>query len=99
MGEFKNYYREFIAYIKLDWHSHPWRLMGECYNWFVSVVVAVVFAVTVPTPPLIWLYPMWLTGLFITILCAKSRGSFGILMGASSMALIDTVGYIRLLLS
>lgn len=90
--------KDLWAFIQRDFHSHPWRLMGECYNWFVSVLVAIIFAVTVPNPPLIILYPIWISGLFIVILCAKSRGSFGLLMGASSMAFIDTIGYIRLLM-
>ena len=89
--------RQLWAFIQRDFHEHPWRLAGECYNWLVSVVVAIIFAATVPNPPLIILYPIWLSGLFIIIACAKSRGSFGLLMGASSMALIDTIGYIRLL--
>ena len=99
MDIFNSRYNRSIAYIKKDWQHHPWRLLGECYNWFVSVLVAIVFAVTVPSPPLIWLYPTWISGLLVAILCAKSRGSFGVLMGASSMALIDTLGYIHLLLS
>ncbi|MGA1049786.1 MAG: hypothetical protein ACO3UU_17410 [Minisyncoccia bacterium] len=90
-------FNELWDWIKRDFESHPWRLIGECYNWIISVIVAIIFAVTVPNPPLHILYPMWLSGLFIIIACAKSRGSFGLLMGASSMALIDTIGYIRLL--
>ena len=90
-------YHTFIRWIIDDFNSHPWRLLGECYNWTVSVIVAIIFAITVPFPPLAVLYPMWLSGLFIMIFCAYSRKSFGILMGCSSMAFIDSIGYIRLL--
>ena len=88
---------ELWQFLQRDWHSHPWRVAGECYNWFVSVVTAVIFAVTVPNVPLLFLYPLWLSGLIIMCFCARSRGSFGLLMGCLSMAIIDTIGYARLL--
>ena len=89
--------KELLVFIKADWNSHPWRLAGECYNWFVSVVTAVIFAVTVPNVPLLMLYPLWLSGLIIMCFCARSRGSFGLLMGCLSMTVIDIIGYARLL--
>jgi len=93
----KEKFTELAGFIKADWQSHPWRLTGECYNWFVSVVTAVIFAVTVPNVPLLMLYPLWLSGLIIMCFCARSRGSFGLLMGCVSMTVIDIIGYARLL--
>jgi hypothetical protein len=98
MAMLKTKFAETLAWIKSDFRSHPWRLAGETYNWGASCVTAIWFAATVPNPPFLILYPLWLTGIAIMIACAYSRGSFGMTMLYSSMACIDLVGYLRLLL-
>jgi hypothetical protein len=93
----KNQFITLWTWIRQDFASNPWRVAGECYNWMVSVLTAIIFAATVPNPPLLLLYPLWLSGLIIMCFCARSRGSFGLFMGCISMAVIDIIGYVRLL--
>ena len=90
--------KDSLNWIKQDFHSNPWRLLGETYNWITSCVTAIWFAATVPNPPFLILYPIWLTGIAIMIACAHSRGSFGMTMLYSSLGCIDLVGFLRLLL-
>lgn len=87
----------FKQYILLDWQTNPWRVVGEIYGWIISGISSLVFAMTVPNPPFLLLYPLWLSGLFVMITCVKSRGSTGLLALYITLAVIDTVGFIRLL--
>jgi hypothetical protein len=87
-----------IDWIKADWHANPWRLAAETWNWISCLIAAAVFALTAPDVPFLWTYPIWLSGTILNIFCAYSRNSFGTLMMAISMTIIDLAGYIRLLL-
>ena len=90
--------RDGIDYVKRDWDDNPWRVAGEMYNWFTSVTSSAIFALTVPTPPFLLLYPLWLSGLIVMIFCARSRGSTGILAVCLSMLAMDSIGIIRLMM-
>lgn len=85
-------------YIKTDWRSNPWRLMGETYNAVTALITALIFAFMVPHVPYGITYPLWLSGTTIMIFCGISRGSFGIVAMSTVMTIIDTVGYVRFLL-
>jgi hypothetical protein len=53
---------------------------------------------TVPNPPLMALYPAWITGCAIYAGCAWSRRSFGMLANYLLLVSIDSVGLIRMFL-
>lgn len=86
-------------YIQRDWHSNPWRLMGETYNAITALATAVIFAFMAPNVPYEITYPLWLSGTTIMIFCGMSRNSFGIVSMSIVMTIIDTVGYARFLLN
>ena len=86
-----------VSFIKKDWHSHPVRLMLETVNWALNFVIAMTFTLTVPTVPLLIVYPLFFTALSISIYSAISRGSFGLLITSLTIFIIDLVGYYRLL--
>jgi hypothetical protein len=54
-------------------------------------------AVTVPTPPLLALYPVWIAGCALYAWAAYSRKSFGMLANYLLLVSIDFVGLIRML--
>ena len=56
-------------------------------------------ALTVPNPPLIILYPIWIAGCAIYAGCALSRGSFGMLANYLLLVTIDTVGLARMVMA
>ncbi len=85
-------------YISDDWHSNPWRLVGETYNAVTALATALIFAFLAPNVPYGITYPLWLSGTIIMIFCGMSRNSFGIVSMSIVMTIIDTVGYIRFLL-
>ena len=56
-------------------------------------------AVTVPNPPLLVLYPIWISGCAIYAYAAYTRKSFGMLANYILLTSIDTIGLIRMLIS
>jgi hypothetical protein len=85
-------------WIRSDYKSHPLRFCLEVIAWAISVGCSITMAVTVPTPPLLALYPIWIAGCAIYAWCAYSRRSFGMLANYILLTTIDTIGLIRMLM-
>lgn len=85
-------------WIRDDFRSHPFRFFIEFVAWAISIGCAITMAVTVPTPPLLVLYPIWITGCIMYSWAAWTRRSFGMLANYILLATIDSVGLIRMIL-
>ncbi len=86
-----------IRWIKDDWQSHPFRFIVELLAWGISIGCSITMALTVPTPPLLILYPIWITGCALYAWAAYTRKSFGMLANYILLTTIDTIGLIRML--
>ena len=86
-----------FSWIREDYKSHKLRFYLEVLAWAISIGCSITMAVTVPTPPLLALYPVWIAGCAIYAWCAYSRRSFGMLANYILLTTIDTVGLIRML--
>jgi hypothetical protein len=86
-------------WIRDDWRSNPTRFILELLAWAISVGCSLTMAVTVPNPPLLLLYPVWISGCAIYAYAAYTRKSFGMLANYLLLTSIDTVGLIRMLTS
>ena len=86
-------------WIKDDYKSNRARFYLEVLAWAISIGCAITMASTVPTPPLLALYPVWITGCAIYAWCAYSRRSFGMLANYVLLITIDTVGLIRMIVN
>lgn len=84
-------------WIKQDYASHKLRFCLEVIAWAISIGCSITMALTVPNPPLIILYPIWIAGCAIYAGCAYSRRSFGMLANYLLLVTIDAVGLIRML--
>jgi len=84
-------------WIREDYKSNQFRFCLEVLAWAISIGCAITMASTVPTPPLIILYPIWITGCAIYAWCAYSRRSFGMLANYMLLTTIDSIGLIRML--
>jgi cellulose synthase/poly-beta-1,6-N-acetylglucosamine synthase-like glycosyltransferase len=84
-------------WIREDYTSHRVRFLLEVIAWAISIGCAITMATTVPNPPLLVLYPIWITGCAIYAWCAYSRRSFGMLANYILLVSIDTVGLIRMI--
>lgn len=86
-----------FQWIKEDWKSNRVRFTLEVVAWALSIGCSLIMAFTVPNPPLLLLYPLWITGCAIYSWCAYSRRSFGMLANYILLTTIDTIGLVRIL--
>jgi hypothetical protein len=84
-------------WIKNDFRSNKLRFGVELLAWAISVGCSITMAITVPNPPLLMLYPVWITGCALYAWAAYSRKSFGMLANYILLTSIDTVGLIRMI--
>jgi len=88
-----------IQWIKDDFKSNRIRFIVELLAWAISIGCSITMAVTVPNPPLLALYPVWITGCALYAWAAWTRQSFGMLANYILLTTIDTIGLIRMLIS
>lgn len=86
-----------LEWIKDDYKTSPFRFILELAAWAISIGCAIAMAATVPNPPLIILYPMWIVGCAIYAWAAFTRKSFGMLANYLLLVSIDSIGLIRML--
>jgi len=84
-------------WIRDDWNSSPFRFCVEFLAWLISIGCAIVMALTVPNPPLLVLYPIWIVGCAMYGWAAYTRRSFGMLANYLLLTTIDTIGLVRML--
>ena len=87
-----------LSWIKEDWQSNRARFIVEVLAWIISIGCSFTMALTVPNPPLIFLYPTWITGCAMYAWAAYSRRSFGMLANYVLLVTIDVIGLTRLVL-
>ena len=86
-----------VDWIKDDYTTNPVRFVIELVAWAISIGCSLTMAATVPNPPLIVLYPIWITGCAMYAWAAYTRKSFGMLANYMLLVGIDAVGLIRML--
>ena len=90
-------FRPTIEWIRDDWNSNRYRFIVELLAWAVSIGCSLTMALTVPNPPLLILYPIWIAGCAMYTWAAYSRKSFGMLANYLLLTTIDTIGLMRML--
>jgi hypothetical protein len=88
-----------IDWIKDDYKSHRIRFIIELLAWAISIGCSITMAVTVPTPPLLTLYPIWILGCAMYAWAAWTRRSFGMLANYILLTTIDSVGLARMIIN
>jgi len=87
-----------FQWIRTDWTSNPFRFTMELIAWAISIGCSITMAVTAPNPPLLYMYPVWITGCAIYGWAAYTRRSFGMLANYLLLVAIDTVGLARIII-
>ena len=87
------------TWINNDYKTYPSRFIIEVLAWAISIGCSVTMAVTVPTPPLIILYPIWICGCSMYAWAAYTRKSFGMIANYMLLVTIDSVGLARMLIN
>lgn len=86
-----------IDWIKDDWISNRFRFCVELLAWGISIGCSITMAITVPNPPLLTMYPIWIFGCSLYAWAAYTRKSFGMLANYILLTTIDSVGLLRML--
>ena len=86
-----------FGWIRNDWQSHKFRFVVELLAWAISIGCSITMALTVPNPPLLVLYPIWIAGCAMYTWAAYTRQSFGMLANYLLLVTIDTIGLLRML--
>jgi len=84
-------------WIKDDWKSNRIRFLVELCAWAISIGCSITMALTVPNPPLLILYPVWIAGCAMYGWASYTRKSFGMLANYLLLTTIDTIGLVRML--
>ena len=90
--------RPTFDWIRHDYTSNRFRFCVELLAWAISIGCSITMALTVPTPPLLILYPIWIVGCGLYAWAAWTRKSFGMLANYLLLVTIDSVGLARMIL-
>jgi len=90
-------FRPTFEWIRNDYRTNRFRFAVELLAWSISVGCSITMALTVPTPPLLYMYPVWISGCAMYAWAAYTRKSFGMLANYVLLTTIDTIGLVRML--
>ena len=93
-----NIFYGIFNWIKDDYRTHPFRFIIELLAWGISIGCSIAMALTVPNPPLLTLYPIWIIGCGLYAWASFTRKSVGMLANYLLLVTIDSVGLIRMLM-
>jgi hypothetical protein len=89
--------RNIYQWAKQDFQTWPVRFVLEITAWFLSIGCAVTMALTLPHPPFLILYPLFITQCAIFGWAAWTRRSTGMVANYMLLVTIDVIGLARLL--
>ena len=97
MDQITNTLTSIYGWAKRDFKEWPLRFVLEISAWFMSIACSVAMALTVPTPPFLILYPLFITQCAIFGWAAWTRKSTGMVANYLLLVTIDSIALIRLL--
>jgi hypothetical protein len=86
-----------FKWIRDDYNGNRFRFSAELLAWAISIGCSITMALTVPHPPLLALYPIWIIGCAIYAWAAYTRKSFGMLANYCLLVTIDFIGLFRMI--
>jgi hypothetical protein len=89
-------YNDIISWIKKDYKEYKLRFVVEVTAWVISIFCTILMALTVPHPPFMLLYPLFILQCSMLAWAAYSRNSTGIFANYLLIAIIDVIALIRL---
>ena len=90
-------FRPTFEWIRNDYTSNRFRFSIELLAWAISIGCSITMAATVPHPPLVVLYPIWIIGCSMYAWAAWTRKSFGMLANYMLLVTIDSIGLFRMM--
>jgi len=86
-----------LAWAKKDYSTYPLRFTLEILAWAVSIGCSITMALTVPHPPFLILYPLFIAQCAVFGWAAKTRGSTGMVANYMLLVTIDSIALVRML--
>jgi hypothetical protein len=94
-----NMIKNTIKWVKQDYRENPMRFCLELFAWFMSIGCTIWMGYTLPNPPFIFLYPMFIVQCTIFGWAAWTRGSTGMVANYLLITTIDIVAITRMILT
>ncbi len=94
-----DFFKPTLEWIKDDYTTNRFRFCVELLAWSISIACSITMAASVPNPPLLALYPIWIIGCSLYAWAAWTRKSFGMLANYMLLVTIDSVGLIRMIVN
>ena len=88
---------DIIDWIRRDYKVNRFRFIVEFSAWLMSIGCTILMAATVPNPPFLFLYPVFILQCSMLAWAAHSRNSTGMFANYMLIVIIDIVALIRLL--
>lgn len=86
-----------IRWIKEDWKSNPIRCSLEILAWGMSIFCSFTMMLTLPNPPFLLLYPIFIIQCAIFCWAAWTRKSSGMVANYALLITIDLIALVRLM--
>jgi hypothetical protein len=94
-----NFLTGVVNWVQDDWKSNPVRCVLEILAWFLSIGCSVTMMLTVPTPPFLILYPLFIAQCAIFGWAAWTRRSTGMIANYLLLVTIDSIALLRMMLA
>lgn len=91
--------KDTIHWIKQDYKENPTRFCLELLAWFMSIGCTIWMGYTLPNPPFIFLYPLFIIQCTIFGWAAWTRGSTGMVANYLLITTIDVIAITRMILT
>ena len=88
---------DIIDWIRRDYKVNRFRFIVEFTAWLMSIGCTILMAATVPNPPFLLLYPLFIIQCSMLAWAAHSRNSTGMFANYMLIVIIDIVALMRLL--
>jgi hypothetical protein len=97
MDQITNTVTNVYNWAKNDFHSWPLRFVLEITAWIMSIVCTIWMGATLPNPPFLILYPLFIIQCTVFGWAAWTRRSTGMVANYLLIVTIDIVALIRLI--
>jgi hypothetical protein len=97
VDQISNTFANIFEWARQDFRAWPVRFVLEITAWLISIGCSITMAATLPNPPFLILYPLFIVQCGIFAWAAWTRRSTGMLANYLLLVSIDTVGLARLI--
>lgn len=99
MHQVTNTFIDIYKWARNDYQVWPLRFVLEISAWFMSVGCSIIMALTVPTPPFLLLYPLFIVQCIIFGWASWTRKSSGMMANYILLVTIDSIALTRLIIN